>query len=239
MTRTHATAWLLCSALVIPALHAAQNEDERSRRISDSIAVLQDLTAAPDNRIPDHLLTRAEAIVVIPSLVKGGFIIGAKHGTGVISVRDRRLESWSDPAFVKMTGGSIGWQIGGSESDVVLLVMTETGAKKLMESKFTLDANASAAAGPVGRTAQASTDAKMTAGILSYSRARGLFAGLSIGGATLRQDLDENAELYGSKLTNKEIITGNVKPPASADRLRAALSKHSHVEEGQRARQRK
>jgi lipid-binding SYLF domain-containing protein len=219
MTRTHATAWLLCSALVIPALHAAQNEDERSRRISDSIAVLQDLTAAPDNRIPDHLLTRAEAIVVIPSLVKGGFIIGAKHGTGVISVRDRRLESWSDPAFVKMTGGSIGWQIGVESVDLVLLVMNRNGVDQLLEDRFTVGGSLSVAAGPVGRSAGAATNAQVSAQILAYSRAKGLFAGATLEGAGLREDQEANRLFYGAPLGLRQIIMSpepRTAPPAAA-----------------------
>ena len=162
-------------------------------------------------------------------------MVGGKYGRGFVTCRTASNHNWGSPGAVRMEGGSIGWQIGGSESDIVLLVMNESGMRKLLESKFTLDADAGVAAGPVGRTAQASTDAQMRAEILSYSRSRGLFAGLAVGGATLRNDLDENKELYGKALTNKEIVMGHLPAPASFSRLRAALNKYSRSEEGQRA----
>lgn len=225
------------AALLVSALPSTLFAEKAQERLQEAAAVFQEIMDTPEKGIPQDLLEKAHCIVIVPGVKKLALGIGGKYGRGFTTCRAPGHRSWGAPAAVRMEGGSIGWQIGGSESDVVLLVMTEAGAQKLLESKFTLDANASAAAGPVGRTAQASTDAKLSAGILSYSRARGLFAGLSIGGATLREDLDENKELYGQALTNKQIINGNVKPPASADALRAALNKHSRVEEGSRARE--
>jgi lipid-binding SYLF domain-containing protein len=226
-------------AILLAAFPSVLSAEKAQERLQDATAVFQEIMSTPEKGIPEDLLDKAHCIVIVPGVKKLALGIGGKYGRGFTLCRDKDHRGWGAPAAMRMEGGSIGWQIGGSESDVVLLVMSEAGAKKLLESKFTLDANASAAAGPVGRTAQASTDAKMTAGILSYSRARGLFAGLSLGGATLRQDLDENAELYGKKVTNKEIFAGDVAPPAAAAELRAALSKHSRTEEGQRARQKK
>jgi lipid-binding SYLF domain-containing protein len=208
-------------------------------RLQDTAIVFEEIMNTPEKGIPHDLLEKAHCVVIVPGVKKLALGIGGKYGRGFAMCRQQEHRGWGAPAAVRMEGGSIGWQIGGSESDVVLLVMNESGMRQLLESKFTFDANASVAAGPVGRTAQASTDAQLTAGILSYSRARGLFAGLSVGGATLRNDLDENEELYGKRLTNREVITGNVKPPAAAARLRAALTKFSRSEEGhERARKR-
>ncbi|MEZ5289029.1 MAG: lipid-binding SYLF domain-containing protein [Vicinamibacterales bacterium] len=167
-------------ALAAPA-QAADNQKELER-VTKSIEVLTQLSKTPDQAIPGHILERAEAIVVIPTLVKGGFVIGAEHGKGIMSVRDRATGTWSVPSFVAMTGGSIGWQIGVQSVDLVLLVMNRDGVEDLLSSEFKLGADASVAAGPVGRAAQAATDAKMGAKILAYSRAQGLFAGVSVQG---------------------------------------------------------
>ena len=165
------TAPLVFAALLVltpvPA-HAQSNED---KRVTDSAAVLETLVRAPDQGIPEHILTRAEAIVVIPSLVKGGFIVGAQHGRGLMSVRNRETNKWSAPGFVALTGGSIGWQIGVQAVDLVLLVMNRDGVKDLLDNEFKLGANASVAAGPLGRQGEASTDASLSAQILAYSRA--------------------------------------------------------------------
>ena len=206
-------------AILLAAFPSVLSAEKAQERLQDATTVFQEIMNTPEKGIPQDLLNKAHCIVIVPGVKKLALGIGGKYGRGFTLCRDKDHVGWGAPAAVRMEGGSIGWQIGGSESDIVLLVMNASGAKKLLESKFTLDADASAAAGPVGRTAQASTDAQMRAEILSYSRARGLFAGLSIGGATLRQDLDENAELYGKKLTNKEILMGNVKPPAVGSRV--------------------
>lgn len=224
------------SAVLLATFPAALQAEKAQERLEAATTVFEEIMSTPEKGIPQDLLDKAHCIVIVPGVKKLALGIGGKYGRGFELCRGTN-RAWGAPAAVRMEGGSIGWQIGGSESDIVLLVMNEKGKNKLLESKFTLDADASAAAGPVGRTAQASTDAKMTAEILSYSRARGLFAGLSLGGATLRNDLDENKDLYGKPLTNKEILLGDVKPPSAASRLRAALTKYSRAEEGsERAR---
>jgi lipid-binding SYLF domain-containing protein len=178
------------------------------KRLDASADVLTEIMAAPDKGIPQDLLDKSECMVIVPGLKKGAFIIGGKYGKGFMSCR-RAGAGWSAPGAVRVEGGSFGFQIGGSETDVVLLVMNEGGVKKLLSSKFTVGVDASAAAGPVGRTSSAATDAQMHAEILTYSRARGLFAGVSLEGATLRPDEDWNKELYGKPMTNQEIVTGN------------------------------
>jgi lipid-binding SYLF domain-containing protein len=220
------------TAALVLTLAPALRAEKASERLQEAAVVLEEIMATGDKGIPADLLEKAHCVVIVPGVKKLALGIGGKYGRGFTVCRGADHKSWGPPAAVRMEGGSIGWQIGGSESDVILLVMTEEGARKLRESKFTLDANAGVAAGPVGRTAQASTDAKLTAGILSYSRSRGLFAGLSVGGATLRNDLDENKELYGKAVTNTEIMNGAVQRPASAERLITALNKYSRIEEG-------
>jgi lipid-binding SYLF domain-containing protein len=165
--------------------------------------------------------------VIILSLKKGAFIVGAKYGRGFVTCRKAGGVGWSAPGGVRVEGGSVGFQIGGSETDVVMLVMNERGAERLLSSKFTLGGDASVAAGPVGRSVTAQTDATMRAEILSWSRSRGVFAGVSLQGATLRQDDDANKGMYGKKSTNREIVTGDVTPPQDAAPLLAALNKYS------------
>jgi len=181
----------------------------------------------PDKGIPQDLLAKAACVVVIPGVKKGAFIVGAKYGRGFIVCR-KSGGGWSAPAGVKVEGGSVGFQIGGSETDVVMLVMNKRGAEKLLSSKFTLGADASVAAGPVGRTSAADTDLKMQAEILTYSRARGVFAGIALNGATLRPDKETNTELYGSGVTNRHIVMGGTKrSPVAAAELTANLNKYS------------
>jgi lipid-binding SYLF domain-containing protein len=183
--------------------------------------------ATPDKGIPQELLEKSSCIVIVPGLKKAAFIVGGKYGKGFISCRNAAGNGWSAPGAVKVEGGSVGFQIGGSETDAIMLVMNKRGAQKLLSSKFTLGGDASVAAGPVGRSSAADTDAKMQAEILTYSRSRGVFAGLSLGGATLRPDTESNTELYGSKLTNRNIVMGRTKVPASAALLTAELNKYS------------
>jgi lipid-binding SYLF domain-containing protein len=182
---------------------------EEEERIQNSIQVLRDLTATPDKAIPRHLLERADAIVVIPTLIKGGFIFGAKHGRGVMSVRHAQDRAWSDPGFVAMTGGSIGWQIGVQSVDLVFLVMNRKGVDDLLADRFTIGGAASVAAGPVGRSADAATDAKVASQILAYSRASGLFAGATLEGASLRADKDAINAFYARPLTLKDIVASS------------------------------
>ena len=196
------------------------------KRLDAAADVVTEIMAAPDKGIPQDLLDKSECVVIVPGLKKGAFIIGGKYGKGFMSCR-REGAGWSAPGAVKVEGGSFGFQIGGSETDVVLLVMNQGGVKKLLSSKFTLGADASAAAGPVGRTSSAATDAQMHAEILTYSRARGLFAGVSLEGATLRPDEEWNQEMYGKPLTNQEIVMGSTAPPPAASRLLSLLNKYS------------
>lgn len=214
-------------SLVLVALEPSAAAAQTAERLRNATAALEALVKTPDDAIPQHILDRAEAIVVIPTLVKGGFIVGAEHGRGVMSVRDRASGAWSPPAFVAMTGGSVGWQIGVQSTDLVLLVMNRDGVDDLLRTEFKLGADASVAAGPVGRSAQAGTDATMTAKILAYSRARGLFAGLTVQGSTVREDRDANEEFYGRSLDTQAVFGLPVQPalPSDASTWRAALTR--------------
>ena len=218
------TCVLIATLLVVPAFSA---EDEVASRLHNAKSVLAEIMAAPDKGIPEDLLNKAECIVVVPGLKSGALIVGAKYGKGFISCRGSHREGWSAPGSVRIEGGSFGFQIGGSETDVVLLVMNHDGARRLLGDQFTLGGEGEVAAGPVGRSATAQTDVKLTAEILSWSRSRGVFAGVSLQGATLRQDLDDNAALYGRKLTNREIVETRVSPPQSAAELLSLLNRYS------------
>ena len=219
-------AGLLMSFLV-PALRA---DDKAQSRLEEAAAVFSEIMATPDKGIPQDLLEKAHCIVIVPGLKKGAFIVGAKYGKGFLSCRPKTGPGWSAPGAVRVEGGSVGFQIGGSETDAILLVMNERGADRLLSSKFTLGGEGDVAAGPVGRSATAQTDAKFTAEILSWSRSRGIFAGLSLQGATLRQDSDDNRALYGQKLTNRQIVTEGIAPPPAAGKLLALLNKYSPTE---------
>lgn len=190
--------------------------DDQSKIVGEAIDVLTELTSAPDNGIPDYLLERAEAIVVIPSLVKGGFIVGAEHGKGIMSARSAETHAWSAPAFVYMTGGSIGWQIGAESVDLVLLVMNRNGVDQLLEDRFTLGGTASVTAGPVGRSAEARTNAQLNSQILAYSRAQGLFAGAMFEGAALHAAEDDTRDFYGEKYSVEAVLNGRVDRPLPA-----------------------
>jgi SH3 domain-containing YSC84-like protein 1 len=196
-------------------------------RLNDASAVLREVMDTPDQAIPQELLDRSECAVIVPGVKKAAFIIGARYGKGYISCRNRNGMGWTAPATVRIEGGSVGFQIGGSETDVVLLVMNRRGEDRLLKSKFTLGAGASVAAGPVGRSVKAQTDALLTAEILSWSRSRGVFAGVSLQGATLRQDLDDNQELYGKRLSTRDIVQKNTPVPAAAKELISLLTKYS------------
>jgi len=214
-----AVAGLLGAGLHAERAQPAQQDVElgdEAERIQESTEVLGELTRAPEDGIPAYLLDRAEAIVVIPSLIKGGFIVGAKHGKGILSRRDRATNTWSTPAFVQMTGGSIGWQIGAESIDLVLLVMNKKGLDQLLQDRFTLGGNVSVAAGPVGRSADAATNAQMNAEILAYSRARGLFAGATFEGAAVHADDDAIEDFYGREYELETVLEGDVTPAQAA-----------------------
>ncbi len=218
------SAVLLVFALLLPAYADSDKEEDR---VKESGQVLKEILDIPDN-IPQDLLDKAECIVILPSVKKGAFGIGGSYGRGVMICRSglHFTGPWGPPALYALEGLSIGFQLGGQATDFVLLVMNPGGAKSLLSSKVKLGADASAAAGPKGRTAEGATDVVMKAEVLSYSRNKGLFAGVSLEGSTLRSDGSANEKLYGKKVTAKDIIQrGKVKIPAAAQQLVALLNK--------------
>ena len=223
--------WILATTIAttlgLAPLLAADNEP--AKRLHEATAVFSEVMTAPDKGIPEELLEKAHCIVIVPDLKTAAFGIGGKYGKGYLSCRSTVHPGWSAPGTVRIEGGSVGFQIGASSTDLIMLVMSERGADKLLDSKFTLGAEGSVAAGPVGRTATAQTDVQMHADILSWSRSQGLFAGIALEGATLRQDLDDNATLYGNKLENREIVTTGVHAPDAAAKLLLLLNRYSAV----------
>jgi lipid-binding SYLF domain-containing protein len=215
---------LVATLALVPLL---AKDSDSTKRLDQAAVVLNEVMAAPDKGIPEDLLAKAHCIVIVPGVKTAAFVVGAKYGKGYLSCRNKGGVGWSAPGTVRIEGGSFGFQIGASETDLIMLVMNEGGEGKLLSSKFTLGAEGSVAAGPVGRTATAQTDVQMHAEILSWSRSQGLFAGLALEGATLRQDLDDNAELYGKKLENREIVTSGMHAPKAAERLMMQLNKYS------------
>jgi len=206
----------------------ADEAAKTTERLEDSAALFSEVMSAPDKAIPQDLFDKSACIVLIPGLKKAALLIGGKYGRGFAVCRAGGGHAgWGPPAALRVEGGGAGFQIGVSSTDVILLVMNERGMQKLSTSKFTLGADATAAAGPVGRNATAQTDAFMTAEILSWSRSKGLFAGISLDGATLRNDLDENEIMYGQRWTSKQILGSGAKPPASAHKLLAELNRYS------------
>jgi lipid-binding SYLF domain-containing protein len=215
--------------LALAPLMASENEN--AKRLDAAATVLTEVMGAPDKGIPQESLEHAHCIVIVPDLKTGAFLVGGKYGKGYLSCRSKNGPGWSAPAAVRIEGGSFGFQIGGSSTDLIMLVMNARGMDKLLEDKFTLGGEASVAAGPVGRTATAQTDVQMRADILSWSRSQGLFAGIALEGATLRQDLDDNASLYGKKLSNREIVTHGERVPREAVKLIDFLNRYSAREE--------
>ena len=193
-------------------------------RLASAAETLNALMKIPESEkgIPQDLIKKAECIVVVPSMKSAALAVGGDYGRGFASCRQGG--GWTAPAAVKIEGGSFGFQIGGSETEVVMLVMNHKGMQRLLSNKFTLGADGTIAAGPVGRSAEAKTDAAMTAEILSYSRSRGLFAGVSLSGATLREDDSANKDMYGKEQTNKVVLSGKVTPPPAAKPFMSALS---------------
>lgn len=204
--------------------------DDATKRLDEAAAVFSEIMATPEKGIPRELFAKAHCIVIVPELKTAAFVVGGKYGKGFLSCRNKSGAGWSAPGAVRIEGGSVGFEIGASSTDLIMLVMSERGADKLLSSEFTLGAEGSVAAGPVGRTVAAQTDANMRADILSWSRSQGLFAGVALEGATLRQDLDDNAELYGKQLENRHIVTKGVAVPKSAAKLIALLSRYSVIE---------
>jgi lipid-binding SYLF domain-containing protein len=200
----------LMLTLAATAALPARAGDAEVKRAENAVRVLTEVMAAPDKAIPKDLLQNAHAIAVIPDVIKAGFVVGGRHGSGLISVKTRD-GTWSNPSYVSLTGGSIGFQAGVSSTDVILVFRTQRGVDSIVHGKFTLGADASAAAGPVGRSAQAATDAQLKAEIYSYSRARGLFAGAALDGTALTIDNAANQAVYGEGVTPRRIFDGGVR----------------------------
>lgn len=211
----------LCSFVL--AADDQAKDSKVSDRVQAAAEVLNEIQSAPDSGIPQEILGSAECVAVVPSMLKGGFIVGAKYGRGLASCRTPK--GWSAPAFFSLTGGSVGFQIGGQAVDLIMLIMNKDGMKHLLSSQFALGADASVAAGPVGRHAEGNTDWKMRAQVLTYSRARGIFAGVSLNGAVVKQDKNSTREFYGHMVTSKASLTGDVDPPADANTFLTTLSK--------------
>lgn len=205
--------------------------DTAAERLHDSAAIFQEIMQTPDKGIPQDLLNKAQCIMIVPGLKKGAFLVGAQYGKGFAVCRRAGVREWGAPAAITMEGGSFGFQIGGSSTDVVVLIMHKEGMDRLMSDKFQLGADASIAAGPVGRTTTAETDAELHAEMLSWSRARGVFAGIALNGAVVKPDHDANDQLYGQKMSNREILSSNTPVPAAARRLVTELDRYSPHEE--------
>ncbi len=214
---------------------AGSAREDSTARLETSGEVLKEIAAAPDKGIPEEVLNDAKCIVVVPHLIKGGFIFGAKHGRGVATCRTG--SGWSAPAFVSVGGGSWGLQIGAEGVDLVMLVMNDKGLQHLLSSKFQITGEGSAAAGPVGRHASAGTDWKLNTELLTYSRSRGVFAGLTLEGAVVEQDADSTTAIYGSVVPFKETLLGNVAAPAPAAPFLQAVAEVSHQAKAQDAKQ--
>src|SRR3954469_7716676 len=220
---------ILLLTLVVSLCPAVLTADEPAKdskandRVQAAADVLNAIQSAPDAGIPQEILSRAECVAVVPSMLKGGFVVGAKYGRGLASCRTSK--GWSTPAFFTVKGGSFGFQIGGQAVDLVMLVMNNEGMQRLLSSQFALGADASVAAGPVGRHAEGNTDWKMRAQVLTYSRARGVFAGVSLNGAVVKQDKDSTRDFYGHMVTFKAALTGEEDPPAAANPFLSSLAK--------------
>jgi lipid-binding SYLF domain-containing protein len=218
---------LLCLIACLAATSALAADDDDQNKAADRLktagTVLDEIQSAPDTGIPENVLGSAQCVAVVPSMLKAGFVVGARYGRGVASCRTPK--GWSTPAFFTVKGGSFGLQIGGQAVDLVMLIMNDNGMKNLLSSQFKLGADASVAAGPVGRAATADTDWKMRAQVLSYSRARGVFAGLELSGAAISQDKDSTREFYGHMVPFKTSLTGGLEPPPGAYPFLSTLAK--------------
>lgn len=222
---------MLATLSIIPGF-AGDKEHSDIKRIEAAQTVFQEIMQTPDKGIPRDLLEKAHCLVIVPAAKRAGFIVGGSYGVGVATCRQPDRTGWTAPSTVKMEGGSVGFQIGAGETDVIMMVMSKEGADELRKSKFTLGGDAAVMAGPVGRASTAETDALMHAKILSYSRSRGVFAGIALKGSTLRPDDEANRNLYGKSVSHSEILTGKVAPPAGAQPLLATLNQYSMHEEG-------
>jgi len=216
---------LVLFASLAPALMLASPRATDEKLINESANVFNEIMATPDKGIPHDVLSHAQCIGIVPGLKRAGFIVGAKYGKGILTCR--AANGWSAPSVIRIEGGSVGFQIGAGETDLVFVVRNKSGEDKLMQDKFTVGGDASVMAGPVGRSGEADTDAMMHAEILSYSRARGVFAGIALNGATLRPDKEDNAAMYGAGVTQQQILNGDVRTPAIARPLYSSLDQYT------------
>jgi lipid-binding SYLF domain-containing protein len=235
-TAMKTTILMLTVCMSLTATAPAFAQADEAERVADAATVFNEIMAVPEKAIPDKILQNADAIAVFPSTLKGGFGFGVHRGKGIISRRNRQTGEWTAPGFLTLTGGSFGAQIGGQAIDLVLVVMNQNGLDSLLESEFKIGGDASVAAGPVGRGVEASTDIQMKAEILSYSRARGLFAGVSLNGSAIQEDEDANRAFYGRPVRNAQIVDESPRPvgtsgsaplPDVVATWRAALAKHT------------
>jgi lipid-binding SYLF domain-containing protein len=227
MTRLALVASALLATGVVNGAASQDKEDSEGKRVADATLVFNEIMGAGDSAIPSAILDKAEGIAVFPTTIKAGLLVGGQRGRGILSVRSES-GTWSAPAFLTLTGGSVGLQIGAQATDLVLVIMNRRGLENLVRNQFKVGADASVAAGPVGRDAQASTDIQMRAQILSYSRARGVFAGVTINGSTIRQDKDANQRFYGKPYDTKQIVferLGGAPEPVAA--WRETLNKYT------------
>ncbi len=213
--------------IVLLALPLVAGEPKYVKRLGAASEVVNEIMAISERAIPQDLLDNAECVVIMPGTKKGAFIFGGKYGRGFLSCRNKDGVGWTAPGGVRMEGFNLGLQVGGSETEIVLLVMNQTGMRRLLRSRFMLGGEAAVAGGPFGRTVEAKTDAFLSAEILAYSRSRGLFAGVSLDGATLRQDRKVNNGLYGHPYTNRDLITMSMSPSTAGQRLVSVLNKYS------------
>jgi SH3 domain-containing YSC84-like protein 1 len=227
-------AFILCVLLIAGTLYAANKEQ---KRLENSGVVMQEIINTPEN-IPREILEKADCVIVFPSVLKAAFVVGGSYGRGAMVCRmgEEFKGPWGAPAMYALEGGSVGFQIGGQATDLILLIMNERGASSILNSKVKLGADASVAAGPLGRDASADTDAYLRSEVLSYSRSRGLFAGISLEGSTLRPDDDASADIYGRKFTARQIVIGAEAPiPASGRHLVAVLQKYAPRNESKKS----
>lgn len=223
-----AIALLLAVTAIVNPLVAQQASGDEAKRVTEATTVLDEIMEAADKSVPRSILEKAEGIAVFPSMLKGGLVVGAQHGRGILSVRNKKTGGWSSPAFLTINGGSFGMQIGAQAIDLVLVINGQRGLEQLVKNQFKIGADAAATAGPVGRDASASTDLQMRAQILSYSRSRGLFAGVTLNGSTIRQDRDANERFYGiGYRTGQIVFDGMGGSPDAANAWKAALEKHA------------
>jgi SH3 domain-containing YSC84-like protein 1 len=228
-------AVVLSLVTLLGSMASATAKEDSVERLQNAGDVLKEIMGAPDKGIPEEVLDNAKCIVVVPHLIKAGFIFGGKHGRGVASCRS--ANGWSAPAFISVGGGSWGLQIGAEGVDLVMLVMNDKGLQHLLSSKFQLSGEGSAAAGPVGRHASAGTDWKLDSELLTYSRSKGAFAGLTLEGAVIEQDADSTIAIYGKDVAFRKVLTGNVTPPAVAAPFMSALEMAGHKAAAHEARE--